>query len=923
MRFHMLGAVEIGLGDDTRLSPGSPKEAAVLAALLLDAGRPLSTETLVDRVWGEQAHDRAQRTLHTYVTRIRRLLEQAGAGVLVRRGGGYLLQVDRDEVDMHLFRRLVDRASRTDIEDPDRVVLLGRALALWRGDPLAGVPGEWASRVRTTWQGYRTDVVVAQAQAYLRLGDPTVMVAPLTQLLDEHPMVEPLAATLIQVLHATGRTAEALSRYADTRLRLIEELGVEPGAHLRAVHQQILRDDADDPAVMGSGVPALLPLDVHSFTGRGAELRRLDAALAAAGEQPTSVVIAAVTGTAGVGKTALAVHWGHSVRHRFPDGQLYINLRGFDPVGATLRPVDALRGFLEALAVGPQQIPVGLEARSGRFRSLLADRRMLIVLDNASTADQVRPLLPGSPGSFVVITSRNTLPGLIAVEGAQSIELDLPSASDARGMLMRRIDPARSAAAPEAVDRIVSACARLPLALSIAAARAATRPEHSLHLLAGQLVDARNGLDAFTFAAIDPVSDVRAVFSWSYRALSPAAARLFRRLGLPTGPDVTVPAAASLAGLPVPAVRAPLEELADAHLLTEYRPGRYTHHDLLRAYAAERAEAEDSPAERAAALDRLLDHYLHTAIAADRRLHPHREPVVAPPPAEGATVIALADRGTALAWYAAEHQALLGALDQAANTGRDVFVWHLAWAMGTYVDLQGHWADWARIQRSALDATTRLGDRAGQAFAHRSLGLALAQLGAHDQALKHLGDALAEYGDLGDRAGQAHTHNSLARVYGKQDRPGDALVETQAASRLFGEVGQHVNQARALNNVGWYHAMLGAYEDALACCIEALKIHQRVDDGYGEANTWDSIGYVHHCLNDHPQAVTSYHRAIDLWREVGDRYNEADTLTRLGDTYLAADDRPAALAVWEQALSILTDLDHPDQPKVRAKLRDG
>ncbi|GAA1859122.1 AfsR/SARP family transcriptional regulator [Asanoa iriomotensis] len=916
MRFLLLGGVEVHAGG-VPLPSGSAKQLAVLAALLVHANQPLTAETLVDRVWGDAAHDGARRALHTYIARIRRLLAEPDlvpAGRVLRRGSGYLIETDLDQVDLHRYRRLVERAAQPAVADETRAALLREAFALWQGEPLAGVPGDWAARTRAGWQREHHDAVIAWADVELRLGNPGAVIAPLSELADRHPLVEPLAAALIRALHAANRSAEALDRYAVTRQHLAEALGVDPGPALRAVHQAILRGDGRPPS--SPATPAQLPLDVRGFTGRASHLAALDAALATAGDEPNTVVVCAVSGMAGVGKTALAVHWAHRARRHFPDGQLYVNLRGFDPTGPPLRPTEALRGFLEAFDVPPHRVPASLESQIGLYRSLVDGRRVLVIVDNAGSAEQVRPLLPGTPTAMVLVTSRNTLPGLVAGEGAQPLVVDVLSPSEARELLTRRLDRERVEADPTAVDEIVAACGRLPLAVAILAARAATQPSAPLRTLADELRAARRGLDAF--AGDDPATDVRAVFSWSYRVLPPGAAALFRLAGLHPGPDFTAPAAASLVDVPVEAARELLTRLTGAGLLSEHRPGRYAFHDLVRGYAAEQVEHDDGAA-RDAAVSRLLGFYLHTAYAADRTLYPHRDPVPLTAPSPRPAPVP-AGREAALSWCADEHDVLLNAVRQAAEAGLDDLAWQLAWAMTTYLDLQGHWPDWVRTQELALTSATRAGDRSGAAFSYRNIGLALAQLGRYEQAHAKLDTALRAYRDLRDDAGQAHTHNARARIFGRQGAHRAALAETQHAVRLFDRAAQPVMQARALNNAGWYQALLGEYESALASCLAALDIHHRAADRYGEANTWDSLGYIHYGLGDHSEAVDSYRTAIGLWREVGDRYNEADTLTRLGDALRAGGDPDAARAAWRSALAILEHLGHPDQDAVRTKL---
>ncbi|MEJ3745599.1 BTAD domain-containing putative transcriptional regulator [Actinomycetes bacterium KLBMP 9797] len=935
MRFQLLGNPEVHVAGRA-LAMGSPKQAAVFAALLVDANQPLSADTLVERVWDDSPHDHAHRTLHTYLSRIRRLLAQAHAaepgGAPVRlhrhRGGGYVLEVTAEQVDMHRFRRLVTRAAGLPGEDPDRAALLREAAALWYGPPLAGIAGEWATRVRTALRGERVDAVVAWADVELRCGNPAAVIGPVTELAAAHPLVEPLAAVLLRVLHAVGRTGEALSRFLEVRRRLVDELGVEPGPALREAQQAILRGrpgaesepgprpaEGGEPAMV---VPAQLPLDVPDFTGRRAELRQLDAMMESGSEQPTATAVIMVSGTAGVGKSALVVHWGHRVRGAFPDGQLYVDLRGFDPGGAVLGAAEALRGFLTGMRVPAEQIPAGLEERAALYRSILADRRVLIVLDNAGSERDVRPLLPGAPHCLVVVASRNRLPGLVAGEAARPVELGLLPASEARALLAGRVGARRLTAEPAAVDEILAACARLPLALTVAAARAMIRPDAPLARLAEELRDARSNLDAF--AEEDEATDVRAVLSWSYRALPPPAARLFRLIGLHPGPDLTPPVAAALIGEPVGAAVRQLRALVRASLLIEHVAGRYTLHDLLRVYAAEVVRTTESAAGLEAARRRMLNHYLHSAYAADRLLHPHREPIRLQPAGADVTVASPADHAEALAWFAAEHHVLVHAVRQSYGAGLDGDAWQLAWTLTTYFDLQGHWHDWVDTQRIALAAAARAGDRQAQAFAHRNLGLAYAQLSAFDDSNRHLGQALAGYRELDDAAGQAHTHNTLARVHGSQGRPRAALHETEQAIDLFRRAGHHAGQARALNNVGWYHTQLGENDLALSRCQDALMLHQRIGDRYGEANTWDSLGLVHHHLGRHGRAVHDYRAALERWREVGDRYNEAGTLGRLGDTYRVLGEPQRAREVWQRALTILVELGHADAAQIRRKL---
>jgi DNA-binding SARP family transcriptional activator len=550
----VLGPLEVWVGG-RRVGLTSGRLRTVLAVLAMAAGGPVSVERLGVALWGEDAPGSARRVVQTYLARLRAAL---GAGVVGTGPAGYSLRVEPDQVDAVWFVQQLDLAGGA----PDRSVergLLDRALALWRGDPFEGVASAWLEQFEAPrLQERYLAAVERRADLDLAAGRAGQLVPRLRELAAQHPLRETLWARLLRALGQSGRQAEALERYEAIRSHLAEELGSDPGAPLRQIYADLLAGQpppADtDPVVAGpaspagSVVPRQLPADIVGFAGRAAALKALHD-LVPDGEAATAsaVVISAIAGTAGVGKTALAVHWAHQVADRFPAGQLYVNLRGFGPSGRTMEPAEAVRGFLDALGVPRQRIPPEFEAQVGLYRSLLADKRMLILLDNARDADQVRPLIPGTPGCLVVVTSRNQLTGLVASETARPLLLDLLDLDEARQLLAGRLGTDRITTEPDAADEIIHRCARLPLALAIVAAHAATRPEWPLAAAAGQLRDAQAGLDAFTGA--DPATNIRAVFSWSYQSLTPAAATLFRQLGLHPGPDLTTPAAASLAAL--------------------------------------------------------------------------------------------------------------------------------------------------------------------------------------------------------------------------------------------------------------------------------------------------------------------------------------------------------------------------------------
>jgi tetratricopeptide (TPR) repeat protein len=711
---------------------------------------------------------------------------------------------------------------------------------------------------------------------------------------------------LVQLLGATRAERNALAAARD---RVDEARRAEPaGSVPRSAHAGAAEGE------YAAVVPRALPPFAPHFTARQVELATLDRLLRARAGGTTAVAV--ITGAPGVGKTSLAVYWAHRVANEFPDGQVYLNLRGFEPTARVMDPAEATRILLDAMQVPAHRIPAGLDGQTALVRSILAGKRMLIVLDNARDAGQVRPVLPGTAGCLVLVTSRNELAGLVATDGAHPVLLDVLSPAESRELLARRLGYERVAAEPNAVDEIVTRCARLPLALAIVAARAAAHPDFELTSIAADLLDTRWAV----LTGDDEVTDVRAVFSWSYHTLSDAAARLFRLLGLHPGPEVTAPAAASLAGLTVPDVRPLLSELSRAHLIAEHTRGRYGCHDLLRDYATALAGAVESDHQRRAATVRMLDHYLHSAYAADRLLSAHRDPITLDQPAPGCGPEAPADHAAALAWFVAEHAVLLAVVNRAASVGLYTHTWQLGWTLTTYLDRQGHWQDWITTGTAAARAAGHVAGPSTQALAHRLLARAYSEVGRIDETQTHLQQALELVRRSGDLVGQAHTQLYLSDLWERQGRHAEALDHAQRALALYEEAGHRRGQTDALNTVGWCEAQLGAYEQAIVHCQQALRLHQDLGPGIVQATTWDSLGYAHHHLGDHAHAVECYQRAIDMFRDLGVRHDEAESLTRLGEAHQAAGDRVAANDAWQQALAILEGLDHPDAEALRARL---
>ena len=917
----LLGDVEARI-DGSVVDLGHARQRCVLALLAVDANRVVPVDQLLDRVWGDRLPQRARGTLRSYLSRLRRALAATSEVEIVRRPGGYVLTVDPMAVDLHRFPRLVAEARASD--DETAATLFEQALALWRGDAFAMLDTPWLNNVREAVNQERLSAELDRNDLVLGNGQHAKLVGELRNRASEHPLNERLARQLMLALYRCGRQAEALDTYQRVRVRLIEELGADPSPPLEELHRQIL---AADPALAVSGTaarslpvrtpaPRQLPMPPSTFTGRDRELAELDKALDESGRGAT-MVISTIGGCGGMGKTWLALRWAHDNLGRFPDGQLYVNLRGFEPGSEPVSPAVAVRGFLDALGVQPAAIPADPDAQAGLYRSLVAGKRMLILLDNARDSTQVTSLLPGTESCTVLVTSRHQLTGLVTAHGARPLVLGVLTDDEARQLLTRHVRADRVAAEAQAVRVLLDRCAGLPLALGIIAARAAISPDIPLAALAQELTAAPTRLDALD--AGEPQVNLRAVLTCSFHALVPDAAHVFSLLSLAPGPDISLPAARSLTGLHPTRARNLLRDLTIANLVHEHAAGRYRMHDLVRLFATEQGNTLDTETRREA-LHRLLDHYLHTADAAAMLLLPQADPMTLAPPRPGVTRESLAGYSGALAWFTTEHRVLLAAITHTASVEFDAHTWQLARTLETFLDRRGHWHDWATTGRMALDAARRSADRSAQAHAHRGLALANVNLGLFGDASGHLRQALDLFSALGDRTCQAHVYRSLSRVAAKQGLFRDALPHAQHALDLYRATGHRAGQATALNAVGWFHAHLDDPQQALTYCQQALTLHQELDDRHGQATVWDSLGYAHHRLDDYQQAIACYQQSLVIRGEIGDRYGEANTLNHLGDTYHAAGSHDLARDAWRRALDSLDELGHPDARQVRGKL---
>jgi DNA-binding SARP family transcriptional activator/tetratricopeptide (TPR) repeat protein len=903
MDIRLLGPVEAH-HDGRRIGLGRRKERCLLGLLVLEAGRHISTDRLIDLLWTDQPPANARAAVHTSVARLRARL--APYGVELRSGGGgYTAEVDPESVDAHRFSRQV--AAAEELSDPaGRAAALRDALRLWRGPVLADVADDRVrARVGAVLDERRLVAAERLAEAELAAGRPDRAIEDVVDLVEGDPARERLAALLITALHRSGRPGDALAAYARTEAVLAGDLGLEPGPELRALRDLILAGDAAPAAAeTEAGVPhgrRYLPADVPQFTGREDDLRRLERLVGDAASGPAVVV---VTGTAGVGKTALAVRWAHAAADRFPDGQLFLNLRGHEP-GCTVRPLDALVQLLRALEVPERTIPAELDAAAALYRSVLADRRVLVLLDNAGDAEQVRPLVPAGRGSVALVTSRQRLSGLVARDGASRLDLDVLPLDDAVALL-GRVAGGRIAADPDAARRLAAACARLPLALRIAAAHLADRPG----LGAGAYVRRLEAGDRLAALEIDGdgQASVRAAFDLSHRLLDAAAARLFRLVGLVPGADISAPAAAALAGTTAAEARRLLDRLHAACLVERPAPDRYACHDLLRLYARELAGARRGDEGRRA-LERLDRWYLRSAEAAAGLLYPQMARLPAsrgrqgpPPPFDEAA--------HALAWLGEEWTNLAAQVRSAAERQAPA-AWRLADALRGYLTLSRRLADWPAIGAAALRAAEAAGDASGRAAAHFGLATCFSLGHRHADAVEHLDEARDAARAAGWLVGQAAIAGSLSvvhRVLGRFRESRECLDETLVLAR---RCGWSDGEATALGNLGFGYLMTGPLSTAVAYLTQAIELHRRRRHPKAAAIFLGALADACRALGRIDQAYERVREALALFRSVGDRASEALGLAVLAHTHRQAGCAAEAAVCAADAVAIGREVADP------------
>jgi DNA-binding SARP family transcriptional activator len=935
-RFRILGTLEARAGNEwTAIS--APKWRQLLAVLLLNRGQTVSTGQLITQLWGENPPDRAKNLVSVYVLRLRALIGDRDQRVLVTRPPGYQLAVGQDDVDAERFERLAAEGRHTlaSGQPGEAAELLTEALALWRGPALADIePTPLITAETDRLEESRLAAQELLAEADLACDRHAEVVPRLRRLLADHPMRERMWALLLQALYGAGRQAEALEAYARAREVIADELGVDPGAELQDIYQQILNEDRGKPAAAQARhreqpvppppavlSPAQLPPDIADFTGRAEQVEQLCGLLATPDEQagPGAVRVVLVVGTGGLGKTTLAVHAAHQVAREFPDGQLYASLRG---ATQPVEPAEVLARFLRDLGMDGARVPATLEERTAAFRTRLAGRRVLILLDDALDADQVKPLLPGSASCVVLVTARVQLPELA---GSHVLDLDVLPGGEARALFSKVVGPQRVQAEGEATERVLAACAGLPLAIRIAGARLATRGRWTVAALAERLADERQRLDELRAGNLA----VRACFEVSFAALPERAgpggvnpARVFRLLGLWTGTSISLPAAAALVGEPKNAVEEALDVLTDAHLLGCTEPDRYRFHDLLRVYAAGRAREEETDEDRRAAVERLLTWYLHTTEAAAKVISPPYTRVPLGEPPSAVVPLEFTSLDQALAWCEAKRAGLLAGTRLAVEYELYQLAWELPAAAMSFYYRRSYWHDLVATHHIGLASARFLSDQNAEAWMLSNLGIAYSQR-RMEESIPYLEDALAIRRKQGDPRGESRAAINVANACFELGRFAEAKKAAQRAQAICRRIGYRYGEGMSSEILGCACRELAEFDDAIKHLQEALAISRELEAQNSEADSLSDLGATYLRLGQSDQAIDRLRDSVSIWRGIGHRHGQAVALLRLGRAYAHGGDTGAARQSFGRALELFdAEGDQARSEEVRSALAE-
>jgi DNA-binding SARP family transcriptional activator/tetratricopeptide (TPR) repeat protein len=920
VRFLLLGPWAVHRGEEPVSVPPGPMRV-VLGLMLVSPGQSMSADTLATRIWPTRMPARARPMVHTYIARLRRVL---GPQALRTTPTGYRLAVPPDQVDLWQFRDLLGRAAVTE-SPPEQLRLLRAALNLWRGQPFSAVDSEWLQqevvpRLEEEWFA----ATERRIDLETRTEHPGAFLPELTDLARRYPTRESLWLRLIEALHRSGRRADALETYQRLRIGLAEKLGIEPGETLQKVHRRILADGTATSAEPAAATPTpaegrvarQLPHDVANFSSRSelAQLHRLMPAIRRDEQRSTHVVV--LEGTAGIGKTTLAVHWAHQIAPAYPDLQLYLNLRGYGP-GEPMSPSSAAETLLRGLGVRSDVIPQGAQERAALLRSTLAGRRVLVLLDNARDADQVRPLFPGADG-LVIVTSRRQLPGLSIRDGAYRVTLGPLPPHEALALLAAAFGPERVAAEQEAATRIVELCAGLPLALAIVAERA--QRAGGLTGVVRALVDERLRVDVFGDGEGDPHIDLWVALSWSYRTLSADAAAMFRRLGLHPADDISLAAAAALAGVEEGRARQLLDQLVAAHLVRQRQPRRYELHDLVRWYAHEQAQRDEPPRERTEAVRRVLDSYLHSAVSADSQLMPHRRRDFVAPHQPPATLPEFTDGTAAMAWFEREYDSLRAAATWAGGHGWAGHAWRIILSMTTFFERRIPWDDAIELHLRALEATGTENERVGEGYVLNALACMHYFKSDSDQAIAYWRRALECFQETGHVRGEAMLLGNLGMIYAERGDHVTAQQYALPALRLCESFGYDRGRALNLDNIGMALCSAGDYGAAIESHLRAQAINRRLGDENSEAMNQHHLGRAYTAAGHYRLALRALREARTRYRALDNARFDALVRIDVGRVLWRTGHGDFARRVWDAAVATLKEFDGPHAHEISAAI---